>query len=144
MTDMEQGTGTPNQPPPGNSMPPGQAPGSAPAAAPSNERTMGMLCHLLAFSGYIIPFGHIIGPLVIWLVKKDESAFVDAAGKESLNFQITVTIASLICLPLVFILIGIPLLIAVAIANVVLVIIAAVKTNEGVAYRYPYSLRLIK
>lgn len=103
-----------------------------------------MLTHLLALAGYIIPLGNIIGPLVIWLMQKDKSAFVDQQGKESLNFQITVTIASLLCIPLIFVCVGIPLLIAVAVASLVFIIIAAINANAGTAYRYPFTWRVIK
>ena len=109
----------------------------------AEERTMGMLCHLLAFSGYLIPFGHLIGPLVMWMVKKDESAFVDANGKESLNFQITVTIATVVSGILCLLLIGFLLLPVVIVGSLVLTIIASIKANEGKVYRYPFCLRLI-
>lgn len=122
-----------------------QTPGTlAPLETNKDARLWGMLCHLSVLAGYVIPVGHIIGPLVIWLIKKNEIPFVDEQGKESLNFQITVTLAFIVCIPLIFVLIGIPLLIAVGIADLVLVIIAAVKTNNGEHYRYPFALRLIK
>ena len=109
----------------------------------AEQRTMGMLCHLLAFSGYVIPFGHLIGPLVMWLVKKDESAFVDANGKESLNFQITLTIATVVSGILCLLRIGFLLLPVVFVGGIVLTIIASIKANEGKVYRYPVCLRLI-
>jgi uncharacterized Tic20 family protein len=108
------------------------------------DKTMGMLCHLLALCGYIIPFGNILGPLIIWLVKKEESAFVNDQGKEAINFQITVMIAIIICVPLMFICIGIPLAIIVGIGSLVLTIIATVNASGGTWYRYPFALRLIK
>jgi uncharacterized Tic20 family protein len=115
------------------------------AEVPKQARTWGLLCHLTALSGFIgVPFGHILGPLIVWLIKKDEFAFVDDQGKESLNFQITLTIAGIICIPLVLILVGIVLLIALAIVGVVFTIIGAVKANEGVHYRYPFAFRLLK
>lgn len=122
---------------------------AAPAPAPSSEvskdaKTFGMLCHLAALAGFIIPLGSVLGPLIIWLIKKNEMPFVDDQGKESLNFQITVTIALLVCVPLMFIGIGLLLLPIIGIAALVFVIIAAMKANEGIAYRYPWALRLIK
>ncbi|MDK3162345.1 DUF4870 domain-containing protein [Kamptonema cortianum] len=115
------------------------------------DKTLGMLCHLLAFCGLIIPFGNIIGPLVIWLVKKNESSFVDDQGKESLNFQITATIiltaAMILSGILTLILIGfllIPLVGIAALAVLVFVVIASIKANDGVAYRYPWSIKFIK
>ena len=110
----------------------------------SEACTFGMLCHLSALSGYIIPFGNIIGPLVFWLIKRNDSAFVDENGKESLNFQISVTIYAFIGFVLSFVLIGIPLLIILGIATLVLIIVAGVKASQGESYRYPLTIRLIK
>lgn len=110
----------------------------------SEAKTYGMLCHLLALAGFIIPFGNIIGPLVMWMLKKEQYKFVDDQGKEALNFQITVMIAALICFALMFLLIGFVLLPAVGIASLVFIILAAVKASGGVHYRYPYTIRLIK
>jgi len=115
------------------------------AAVPSkDERTWGMLCHLSALSGFVIPFATIIAPLVIWLIKKDEMPFVDDQGKESLNFQITMFIGFIISLILVFVFIGFLLMVALGIYDLVMVIIAALKANEGIQYRYPYTLRFLK
>jgi len=109
-----------------------------------DARTWAMLCHVGAFAGYIIPFGHIIAPLVIWLIKKDESPFVDDQGKESLNFQISISIYAIIAALLTLVVIGAVLLIAVVIFDVIMVIIAAVRSNSGERYRYPLCMRLIK
>ena len=119
--------------------PPPPPPPVEPVAEPTqDEKTMALLAHLLGiFTGFI-------GCLVIWLVKKDESAFVDDQGKEALNFQITVMIAIVAAWLLTFVCIGFILLPAAAIANVVFCILAAVESNKGVAYRYPVTLRLIK
>lgn len=103
-----------------------------------------MLAHLSAFSGHFVPFGHIIGPLLIWLLKRESSAFVDDQGKEALNAQISVTIYGFAAGLLCFVFIGIPLLVALWVADVVFVILAALATNEGKAYRYPFILRLVK
>lgn len=111
---------------------------------PNQEaRTMGMLCHLLAFTGYVFPLGWILGPLVLWLLKKDQFPFVDDQGKEALNFQITMFIAFVVSFILVFVVIGFLLLIAVAIVDIVFTIIAAVNANQGIRYRYPFALRFI-
>ena len=108
-------------------------------------RNWGMLCHLSALAAFLgIPFGHLLGPLVVWLVKKNEYPFVDEQGKESLNFQISVTIYAMPLVILVFVLIGIPLLIALLIGDVIFVIIAAVKASNGESYRYPLTIRFIK
>jgi uncharacterized Tic20 family protein len=110
----------------------------------ADARQWAMFAHLSALVGFVIPFGNVIGPLVVWLMKKDTMPFVDDQGKESLNFQITVTIAAVVCMALIVVLIGIPLLFVVGLVALVLTIIAAVKANEGTAYRYPFTLRLIK
>lgn len=110
-----------------------------------DDRLWGMLCHLSALAAVFgIPMLNILGPLVVWLLKKNTSAFVDEQGKCALNFQITVTIALLVCIPLMFVVIGIPLMIAIGIADLVFVIIASIKVNQGESYKYPYSLNLIK
>ena len=108
------------------------------------ERNFAMFCHLSALVGYIgVPFGSILGPLILWLVKRQEMPLVDEQGKEALNFNITVAIAALICIPLVFVVIGIFLLIALVVAHIVLTIMAAIKVNGGQSYRYPFTLRLV-
>jgi uncharacterized protein len=109
-----------------------------------DDKTMGMLCHLSALAGFVIPFGAIIGPLIVWLMKKEQSAFIDYHGKEALNFQITMAIGFLISFILIFIVIGFFLIVGLAIFSLVMTIIAAIKANEGENYRYPISLRLIK
>lgn len=108
------------------------------------ERTWGMLCHLIVLTGVIIPLASVIAPLVIWLIKKDEMPFVDDQGKESLNFQITMFIGFVISFFLMFIFIGFILLPLLAIFDLVMVIMASMKANEGVRYRYPYTIRFIK
>jgi len=104
----------------------------------------GMLCHLLALAGYIgIPLGNIIGPLVMWLIKKDQYPFVNDQGKESLNFQISLTIYGVVSALLMMVGIGFVLLAALWVFGLVMVILAAIKANEGVAYRYPLTIRFI-
>ena len=126
---------------PNDAMTPPPAPTGMPS---SEERQWALFAHLSALVGYIIPFGSIIGPLVIWQIKKNEMPFVDDQGKEALNFQITVAIIAIICLVLILILIGILLLWALAIANLVFIIVAALAANNGQAYRYPFAFRFIK
>ena len=101
------------------------------------ERTWAMLCHLGGLFGFI-------PPLVIWLIKKDESSLINDNGKEALNFQISIAICVAISIVLTPVLIGFLLLPAVCIFNVVMVIIAAIKANEGQRYRYPVCIRFIK
>lgn len=110
-----------------------------------DARLWGMLCHLSALSALIgTPFGNIIGPLVIWLLKKNDYAFVDDQGKESLNFQITMSIFALAAAVLILLLIGIPIIIAILIIDVIFTIIASIQANDGKLYRYPYSIKFIK
>ncbi|MBS4081455.1 MULTISPECIES: DUF4870 domain-containing protein [Pseudomonas] len=112
---------------------------------PSQEvRQWAMFCHLSALLGIWIPFGNLIGPLILWQMKREKDPFIDAQGKEALNFQITVAIASLICFLLMLLLIGFVLIVILGIGALVLTIIAGVKANEGYPYRYPFTWRLIK
>lgn len=114
-------------------------------ATVKEERTWAMFCHLAALAKYVLPaFGNIIGPLVIWLIKKDQSWFVDDQGKESLNFQISMTIYLIIAGISIFVLIGIVLFPLLLILDLIFVVIAAIKANEGVPYRYPLTIRFIK
>lgn len=111
---------------------------------PKDERMWGMLTHLSALSGLIVPPGIILGPLIIWLIKRDQSYYVNQQGKEALNFNISYTIYFLISGILIFVLIGILLSIAVGVMWIIFTIIAAVKANNGEAYYYPLTIRFIK
>ena len=102
-----------------------------------------MLCHLSALSGIIIPFGHIIGPLIIWLMKKDQYSEVDRQGKEALNFQISATIYLMIAGILVLLLIGFLLLAVIGVFALVCTIIASVKSANSERFNYPLSINII-
>jgi uncharacterized Tic20 family protein len=117
-----------------------------PAPATSSDiRTWCVLCHAAALLGLFFHFlGHLLGPLIVWLVKRGDSPEVDAHGKESLNFQISMLIYDAIAAILCILLIGIPILIALWVLNTVLVIIASIQASEGKFYRYPITIRLIK
>ncbi|HEY7841156.1 MAG TPA: DUF4870 domain-containing protein [Gammaproteobacteria bacterium] len=115
------------------------------AALPGKEaRTWAMLCHLLALSGVCVPFGHVLGPLVIWAIKKDEDPFIDDQGKEALNFQLTMTIVIVAVIVLMFLIIGFFLLPILVLFEIVLIVMASVAANEGRAYRYPLAIRFFK
>jgi len=114
-----------------------------PVETDPDQRLWGMLAHLSALSGFVIPFGNLIGPFLIWQIKKNTMPFVDDQGKEALNFQITVSIAAVISWVLIFVLIGFLLLLLVGLAALVLTILAGLKANSGETYRYPFALRLI-
>lgn len=122
-----------------------QAP-SAPPPPPvssDDEKMWAMLCHLAALAAFVFPLGNVIGPLVVWLVKKDEFPLVEDQGKESLNFQISVTIYGAVAFLLVFVLIGFLLLPVVGLFYLIMTIVGAVKANQGIAYRYPLCIRFI-
>jgi uncharacterized protein len=144
---------SPLPPPPPPPPPPGSP--EPPIAPSQEERQWAMFAHLSALLGGLATsafggWGTFIGPLVIWLVKKDTMPFVNDQGREALNFNITVAIACLALVLLSIVTLGIGLIIAVpafiiiGIGWLVLTIIAGVRANEGQAYRYPISLRLIK
>lgn len=115
-------------------------PAVGPDAPGQDDRTWGMLAHLSSVLAIALAGLSFLGPLIVWLIKKDQSAFVNDQGKEALNFQIAVLLASLVCGVTVILLILIPVIF---VANVVFSIIAAMEANKGVRYRYPYTLRLI-
>jgi len=116
-----------------------------PVSTPSKDaRQWAMFCHFAAFLGMVFPFGNLLGPLIVWQLKKETDPFVDDQGKEALNFQITVALAMLVCFLLMFVVIGVFLIWIVGVAALVLTIIAGIKANEGRAYRYPFCLRLVK
>jgi uncharacterized Tic20 family protein len=112
-----------------------------PSAAP--DRTWDVLCHVSALAGFVIPFGNILGPLILWLIKRQELPSVDAHGKESLNFQISVTIYMAVAAVLMLVIVGFFLMIGIAVASIVLVVIAAIKASNGELYRYPLTIRLV-
>jgi uncharacterized protein len=112
-----------------------------PAYVPTEEeRTWGLLAHLsgLIAGLIVLPF---LGPLVVWLIKKDQSPFVADQAKEALNFQIALLIAVLVCV--VVPCVGWAMLPVVAIGGIIFAVIAAMEANKGTYYRYPYTLRLI-
>jgi len=109
-----------------------------------SERNWAMFCHLSTFFSFIFPFGGIIGPLICWSAKKHESAFVDKNGKAALNFQLSMLIYTIVCIPLMFIIIGIVLLGALLIFELVVVILASIKAAQGEDYRYPLCIPFIQ
>ena len=132
------------------------APTSADSGISAEERQWGMFAHLSALAGGIVTagwagsIGCFIGPLVIWLMKKETMPFVDDQAKEALNFNITVAIIFFVLFVMTLVTLGIgalltvPLMILVGIAWLVFTIIATIKANHGERYRYPLTLRLVK
>lgn len=137
MVRATTGTGTA----PAASLPAGQV--TDPAAARSS-RDMAMWCHLSSLSGLFVPFGGLIGPIVIWAMKKDDDSFVNRHGIAAINFRISVYLYSIICFLLALVLVGFFLLAALALADLIFTVIAAIKASEGKEFTYPLSLRLIK
>ena len=144
------------QAPPPIEPPPTIAPPAASPPPPSNPegqaRTWNMFCHLSALAGFIgVPFGNILGPLVVWQLKKNEFPSVDAHGKAALNFQITVTLAAMITAAMMlvgmFLCVGwllFPVVILIGLAGLIFPIIAGIKASNGEDYKYPYSFEFVK
>lgn len=132
---------------PNEYMTPPPPPSGSPGA---EERQWAMFAHLSAILGVFIGGLTFVGPLVIWLIKKDTMPFVDDQGKEALNFQITVSIVMValwvVTIFTIFLLspLTIPLMMLVGLVALVFVVMAGIKANEGVAYRYPFAIRLVK
>ncbi len=118
---------------------------NVPVQGPNAEaKQWAMFAHLAALAGFVIPFGSIVGPLLVWQLKKDVDPFVEQNGKEAVNFQITIAIAAVVCFMLMFVVIGVLLFPVLVLIWLIFTIIARVKANDGVAYRYPMTIRFIK
>ena len=119
-----------------------------PALPAKDERLWATLAHLSAFAIYFTGIGHLVGPLVIWLAKRSGNPFIDDQGREALNFQITWTIMMvancILFITIIGAVIAVPLFYVLPVYHVVCMIMAAIKANDGVAFRYPLTLRLIK
>lgn len=116
-----------------------------PTAEPGpDERQWAMLCHLSAMLLYAGLVGGIVVPLVIWLLKREGRPFVDDQGRETVNFQITIVLGLCLAFPLCFFIIGIPIVVGLMLYHFIATIVAAVRSSEGVRYRYPFALRLIR
>jgi len=103
-----------------------------------------MFCHLSAYAGFIVPFGGILGPMICWLSRKDESTWINENGKNSLNFQLSVLLYTILLIPLCFIIIGLPILGALWILKVICIAIASIKASRGEEFRYPLSIPFIQ
>src|SRR4030043_1766409 len=100
-----------------------------------SERNWAMLCHLSAFAGFFFPFGGIIGPLICWLSRKDESAWVDENGKASMNFQLSIILYMVLAVPLLFILVGIPIIMFLITLKIVCIVIASIRSSKGERFK---------
>ncbi len=115
------------------------------ASSASSTRTWCVLCHASALLGVFLHFpGHVLGPLIVWLIKRGDSPEIDAHGKESLNFQLSVLIYDIVAAILCIVFIGVPILIALWVINIVFVIIASARASDGQLYRYPFTIRFLK
>jgi uncharacterized Tic20 family protein len=108
------------------------------------ERNWSMLCHLSAFAGFFFPFGAILGPMICWLSKRDESAWVNINGKSSMNFQLSILLYMVLIAPLCLIVIGFPLLFMLLTLKVICISIASIKASKGELFRYPISIPFIQ
>ncbi|HLP72736.1 MAG TPA: DUF4870 domain-containing protein [Bacteroidales bacterium] len=108
------------------------------------ERNWAMLCHLSAFAGFFFPFGGVIGPLICYLSKKDESAWINVNGRASLNFNLSMLLYIILALPLMIIIIGIPIIMALGILKIVCITIGSVKAARGEMFKYPLAIPFIQ
>ena len=118
--------------------------GTGAGAVDQEVRNTAVAAHLSTFAGLVVPFGSVIGPLAVWLTRRDRDPFIDDAGREALNFGISIAIYGVVALVGALMLVGIPVLIAEVIAWVVLASLAAAKASQGQSYRYPLTLRLVR
>jgi len=110
-----------------------------------SEKDWAMFCHLSALAMIIFPpFGGVIGPLICWISRRAESQWIDKNGKSSMNFQLSILLYGMLTIPLCFILIGIPIIVFLAIFNLVCVVVASIKASQGDVFKYPLSIPFIQ
>jgi hypothetical protein len=109
-----------------------------------SERNWAMFCHLSAFAGFFFPFGSIIGPMICWLSRKDESAWVNFNGKASMNFQLSILLYIVLLIPLCFIIVGIPFVVFLGVLKIVCIVIASIRASKGEKFKYPLSIPFIQ
>jgi uncharacterized Tic20 family protein len=127
------------------SNPQSGAPHETPHALSVTERNWAMIAHLSALAFFLLPpVGGVLGPLVVWLAKRDQSPFVAEAAKEALNFNLAVLAAYAVCLLLALIFIGLLLGAALLIFWLVMTVVAAIRASEGIHYRYPVTVRIVR
>lgn len=116
----------------------------SPEQKPVDEKQFALFVHLSGFIGFLIPFGNILVPLILWTIKRKESEYIDYHGKEVMNFQISVLIWIVISLVAMLLLVGFVMIIAVFFASIILPIIGGIAAQNGERYRYPFCFRFIK
>ena len=118
---------------------------TAPTVSSTNVRTWNILCHASALLGIFLHFpGHLLGPLIVWLAKRDDSPEIDAHGKESVNFQISMLIYNGIAVVFCLVLVGFAFLAVLWVLNAVFVVVASIQASDGKFYRYPMTIRFIE
>lgn len=123
---------------------PARVPESAPGRG-KDERMWGMACHLSGAAILTcIPFANVLGPFIVWMLKRETYPFVDEEGKEAVNFQLTMFIGMVVGYVLTLVFIGWLILLAVVVVDLIFVLIASMKANEGESYRYPLTFRFIQ
>jgi uncharacterized Tic20 family protein len=137
-------------PPPIQPLPPA-APPPPPVNPEGQARAWNMWCHLSVLSAFIIPFGNLLGPFLVWQIKKHEIPSVEAHAKAALNFQLTVLIALVVGAAIAFILAFVcvgyllfPVVGVIALCGIIVPIIAGVRANDGLEYKYPYTIEFLK
>lgn len=108
------------------------------------ERNWAMFCHLSALAGFFFPFGSIIGPLICWLSRRDNSEWVNINGRNSLNFQLSILLYIVLALPLCLIIIGIPIILLLITLKIICLVIASIKASNGELFRYPLMIPFIQ
>lgn len=115
-----------------------------PIAPTEEERTWAMLCHLSALTGFFSVIGWFLGPFLLWQIKKAQFPGIAAHGRAAINFQLSVLLYAVGATLLILIAIGVPLLFALGLFNVICIVLAAIKANQGEPWTYPLTLRFLK
>lgn len=113
------------------------------AVLDTNARQWAMGCHLAGFAGFLVPMGSILGPLAVWMMKKQDHEFIDEQGKEAINFQLSMFILEIIAVLLCLIVIGIPMLIFLEVFKLVIMVVAVIRASDGLHHRYPLTMRIV-
>jgi uncharacterized Tic20 family protein len=118
--------------------------GIGPAAQEQQARQWAFFLHLSILAGFVVPIAGLVVPIAIWQLKKDELPGIDAHGKNAVNWIISAIIYAVVCVILILVIIGIPLLIALGVVAVIFPIVAAIKANNGEVWKYPLSISFLK
>lgn len=119
------------------------AAGDASGVVSAEARRLAMFCHLSGFLGFVIPLGNIIGPLALWIANRESAAYVDDQGREALNFQLSILVYMLLSFALILVLIGLLMFPLLWVFQICMMVVAAVRANDGETYRYPLTIRFL-